>query len=654
MATIIRVHGTFAHMDEGPRPDGTVPDLHYWWHKNSAFERKMIESLQAASPQGASNAGSTEAVKIESFIWNGFNSERDRRDAAARLLARMMELEGQNEAYCVIGHSHGGSVVSIALLMAASRRLPLVGLKQWITVGTPFIGMRRISRLIDRLNLVQRVVLVASMMLLMMFLFYLAGQVLDGTPGVVLPNEGPGADTSAQAVAKRTLLAALLTSLPALFFTIVFRLIDRQTLFFYRKKTIERARRSFGPRWQSFCHPNDEAVLGLAAVAKAKIQFFDPGFAAQRLTMVAVFVLPVAYLVLLGTPALMLATANILKSQVYQVDKYADVEKAFDLERQEVRGAARAAIPANTPSDVATVGVGWTDVRKMREELKRRYPNYVAIERALRFNREFFFEKGQPCAGGQLCGGGRNFGINSKLIYHAMTDDVTSAFINDDTRFGIYNGYVRAAIPLVLVPVVSVLLALLAMVIIGWLAQLLSSLLASVLNRTTLSELKRELYGNDTGTEIAVGAEPRPPWMDTGRPFLPPVLADKLTGYANAAAFNSLAKFRNALSIVAMSTGRPPSSGVVSDFLSWKELIHSAYLDYAEFQALVAGSIARLDGFQATPAFRAGADYAEANAWLDTLQAGFGSVPGAPDARVQTTAKAGAALGLHQNAEAKA
>ena len=616
MATILGVHGTFAHMDEGPRPDGTRADLHYWWHKDSAFERKMVASLQAVSQQG-----SAEPVKIESFVWNGYNSELDRREAAAKLLTRMMELEGRNETYCVIGHSHGGSVVSIAMLMAASRKLPLAGLKQWITVGTPFIGMRRIPRLIDRLNLVQRVVLVASMMLLMMFLFFLAGQILDGSPGIALPNDGSTADTSTQAVAKRALLAALLTSLPALFFTIVYRLIDRQSLFFYRTSTIRRARRLFAARWQSFCHPNDEAVQGLRAVGNAKFQFFDPGFAAQRLTMVAVFVLPVAYLVLLGTPALMVGVASLLKSHVYQVDKYADVEKTFDLERQQVRGAARAAIPLNTPSDVATVGIEWTDVRKMREELKRRYPNYVAIERALRFKQEFFVRKGQPCEDGQLCGRGREFGINSKLIYHVMTDDVTSAVINDDTRFGIYTGYIRAALPMVLVPLVSVLLALLAMVVIGWIARGLSRLLASVLNRTTLHELKRELYGNDTGTEIAVGAEPRPPWLETGRPFLPAALSDRLTGYANAAAFASLAKFRNALSIVAMSTGRPPSSGVVSDFLSWRELIHSAYFDYEEFQTLVAASIARLDGFQATPAFRAGADYAEANGWLDAMVA---------------------------------
>jgi hypothetical protein len=637
MATIIAIHGTFAHVNEAPGADGRVREEHLWWHPGSTFEKKMAASLVAANPQGVA-----EPVKVERFIWNGYNSETDRRAAAARLLDRMMELEGKNEIYVAVGHSHGGSVVSTALLMAASRRLPLTGLRQWITVGTPFIEMRRMPRLIDRLNLIQRVILVASMMLLMMFLFFVAGQLLDNTPGIALPGDGAGADTSRQAIAKRTLLAALLTSLPALAVTILFRLIDRQTLFFYRKKTIERARSAFGPRWQSFCHPADEAVQGLHAVSKTKIQLFDPGFAAQRLTLIAVFVMPIAYLVLLGTPSFMVGLANLFKTQVYQVEKYADVEKAFDVERQEVRGAARAAIPVNTPADVQTVGVGWDDVRKLREELKRKYPNYTAIERALRFKHTFFQVNGKSCDGDLLCGRGRDFAVNSRLLYHVATDDVISAVINDDTRFGIYGNYVRASLPMVLVPVISVLLALLAMVIIGWIARLLSRLLAAILNRTTLSEIKRELYGNDTGTEIALGVEPRPAWMDVGRPYLPPGLADRLTAYANAAAFASLAKFRNALSMVAMSTGHPPSGGVVSDYLSWRELIHSAYLDYAEFQALVACSIAKLDGFAATPVLHADPHYANANTWLAALAAVSAREPLTTASKPATARAAGA------------
>jgi len=115
--------------------------------------------------------------------------------------------------------------------------------------------------------------------------------------------------------------------------------------------------------------------------------------------------------------------------------------------------------------------------------------------------------------------------------------------------------------------------------------------------------------------------------MERGRPYLPPGIADRLTDYANQAALSSLAKFRNAISAIAMSAGRPPSGGIVSTYLTWKELIHSTYLDYVEFQRLVAGSIARLDGFAPTPTFRASGDYAQVNAWLDEIGAATEAEP---------------------------
>ena len=604
MATLVTVHGTFAHMNEGLQPDGRVLEDHLWWHKDSTFERTMLASL-GARPDG-------QPVKITPFIWNGLNSERDRRAAGAKLLERLLELESQGEAYCVVGHSHGGSVVAAAMLMAASRKLTLPGLKQWITVGTPFIGMRPMPRLIDRLNLIQRVVLVASMMLLMMFLFFVAGQLLDTTLGIhVSFGEGVGGT-----VVWRTVIAALMMSLPALFFTILFRIIDRKSLFFYRKSTIARAREQFGSRWQSFCHASDEAVQGLRSLPGAKIQLFDPGFATQALTVIAVFAMPLAYVTLLFWPSMMVRIADVLKTQVYQVEKYADVEKSFNTERSVYRGAAKAIRPSNLPPEVQAPGIDRTDVLKMREALKQRYPNYVAIERALRFKREFFESKGTPCDGGKLCAGGRDITINSQLLFHVVTDDLTSALVNDDTRFGNYAAAVRAAIPMVLVPLAFVALALLAMVIIGWFARVTSALLARLLNRTTLSEIKREIYGNDTGTEVAFGVEPRPGWMDTRRSYLPPGIADKLTDHANHAAASSLAKFRNAISEIAMSAGKPPSGGIVSSYLTWKELIHSTYFDYPEFQSLVACAVSKADGFQPTPAFRGDPSYAEAEGWL--------------------------------------
>ena len=612
MATLVNIHGTYAHLtdDLTPNRDDTKGDL--WWQTGSAFEKTLV-----ASVAGVDANGQPDALRVERFIWNGDNSETARRAASVRLLTRLLQLEAQAESYCIIAHSHGGSVVASALMLAASRRLKLPGLKRWITAGTPFIALRPLSLFIDRLNLVQRVVLVASMMLLMMFLFYLAGQMID--PGTA--PERPFGFVSGKVVAWRTLIAAVMMSVPAVAVTLVFRFFDRQQLFFYRKSTIARARSFFSARWLSLCHASDEAVQGLKSLPAARIQLFDPGFAVQRLTVLAVFALPLAYLTILASPSLMLSIAGVLKDSVYQVDKYRPIEKDFDAERKVMRDAFRRKQQAAATAPGLVVDPGWADVKKMREDLKQHYPDYLAIERALRFKREFLVHDGKPCPGATLCGGGRNFAINSRLLFHVVTDDLTSALINDDTRFGGYTAIARVAVPMVLVPLVFASIALLFMMLLGWVARGLSAVLAKLLNQVTVSEIKREIYGNDTGGEIAFGAGPRPPWIETGRPYLPDGIAKLLTEQADRAAWASLAKFRNAISTIAMSSGRPPASGLVSNYLTWKELIHSTYFDLPEFQLLVARAIASQSGFAPAQALLQHPAYPRVEQWLRDLEA---------------------------------
>ena len=453
------------------------------------------------------------------------------------------------------------------------------------------------------------------MMLLMMFIFFLLGQLLGGLSG-----SGPSFNGNGHFFAWRTLIAAAMMSVPVVFFTLVFRHFDRQSLFYHRVSTIARARTWFGPRWHSFCHPADEAVQGLHSLPDAKLRLFDRGFATQRLTLLSVAVLPLAYLVMLASPNLMLGVADVLKTSVYDVDKYASVAKSYDDERQRIRTTVSQAT-ANVPAPAGTPpqAVAYVEARRLREVLKQRYPNYVGIERALRFKSEFLENDGKPCLDGKLCGGGRDFGVNSRLLYHVVTDDVTSALINDDTRFGIYGEAIRVAIPIVVVPAVFVSTALLAMLVIGWFSRFASAALAAILNRMTLAEIKREIYGNDTGTEVAYGAEPRPAWLQQGRPYLPPGLADLLTLRANAATIASISKFRNAISNIALSVGQPPYGGVVSNYLTWKELIHSSYLDYPEFQSLVACQMSTAEGFAPTPGFAADPSFMDAKATLDAM-----------------------------------
>src|SRR4029453_13985740 len=98
MATIITVHGTGA---TGPE-EGQA-----WWQKGSEFEQHIRELVEGGGAE----------VHFQRLIWDGANSESSRRNAATRLYSDLHSLEKTGDAYCLIGHSHGGSILSTALLL---------------------------------------------------------------------------------------------------------------------------------------------------------------------------------------------------------------------------------------------------------------------------------------------------------------------------------------------------------------------------------------------------------------------------------------------------------------------------------------------------------------------------------------------------------
>jgi hypothetical protein len=76
------------------------------------------------------------------FHWSGKNSESDRRRAALSLLDLLYEQEATKRPYHLIGHSHGGSVIWLALQEATANGKPLDHLRSWPTLGTPFLNFR--------------------------------------------------------------------------------------------------------------------------------------------------------------------------------------------------------------------------------------------------------------------------------------------------------------------------------------------------------------------------------------------------------------------------------------------------------------------------------------------------------------------------------
>ncbi|MEO0728854.1 MAG: hypothetical protein AAFY64_00555, partial [Pseudomonadota bacterium] len=111
-------------------------------------------------------------------------------------------------------------------------------------------------------------------------------------------------------------------------------------------------------------------------------------------------------------------------------------------------------------------------------------------------------------------------------------------------------------------------------------------------------EINRAALGNDTEAEVAVTAISRPVWIDDARPYLPDAFAKPVAERSNAAADETIARLREALSELAFVDGAGDQNRSLLAILSWQELIHMVYFEVPQFRALVATAIAECDGFE--------------------------------------------------------
>jgi hypothetical protein len=118
-----------------------------------------------------------------------------------------------------------------------------------VTVGTPFVNFKKELWLLTRLSLIRKVIFVASMMLLLMFLVYQLSTSLSGERMLF-----------GGAFPRILVVTAVMTSLPAIFFYLVLRFLDNRSLLLYHRRITRRAREKFGARWLSLAHPDDEAI----------------------------------------------------------------------------------------------------------------------------------------------------------------------------------------------------------------------------------------------------------------------------------------------------------------------------------------------------------------------------------------------------------
>jgi hypothetical protein len=605
LATVVTVHGTYAHL--AGAPDAPSPAELQWWQPDSPTEQHLRELIGAADGK----------LDFVPFTWSGENSERERREAGTDLLKLLRQLEERQESYSIVGHSHGGTVIADALVESVARNRPLEHLKRWITVGTPFVRLRKERFLFTRLTLTRQVVFVASLMLLMMFLFYAAGALFDGS--------GLG---RRDGQLSRFAISAAAMSLPFIVFYAVLKFLDARKYFSYRPRLLEKARAMYADKWLPLVHEDDEAVQGLKLLPTINVSFFGRDFAAPMLTLIAIFVLPLAYLFIVTSPPTMVAITNLLKHQLYDVAEYQDESGPVTIAQQKMRSLRRQIRQARETAETSglepvkaenarqQVTALRKEIRDIRRSLMQIYPELPRIVRAHRFKRRFLERDGKPCEGGSLCGAGHNYALNSALLFHVVTDELSSAFVDENLRRGPLGGLLLLALPVLLVPIVFALFSLGMLVVIEFLARHVSSFLSRQLNGLTRHEITRQALGNDTDGEIAVGSDVGPRWVGVTYPFLPSDLGDKVTEYSNDVSFKSLAKFRNAISTLAFSDSQDAGQGVISTYLTWRELIHTAYFEVPEFRKLMAYAIVQGEGFAPTQAFAGDPDRERVSRWF--------------------------------------
>lgn len=645
MATVIAVHGTYAHAagETGTSPSTNAADLQ-WWQPGSSFEQEMRDLVDATPGMGS---GKLEVIR---FVWNGENSEVARREAGSRLLQEMQRLEAGHEPYCVVGHSHGGSLIGWALLEAAARKQRLDGLKRWITVGTPFVSLQRERLLFQRLDLMRKVIFVASLMLLLMFLVDVLAQLF-------------GAPTTSDSVAwlKRRgpewALSAALMSLPIIFFYFTLKWLDARSLLHYRRRVQARARQFFGGRWLSLTHTDDEAVQGLAFLPGAKLHFIDKQFAVAAITTLSVFALPLIYIFVLNSPRAMVSIADLIKTHLYSSNQpeaekeLREVLRARDSWYKQFRMARRVRDTEGPSINQVGLSPGSTYSRtlteaerralrtrylKMRQAIENKYGDLGQIERAVLFKRRFFETRdGGVCDGGGFCGAGHDVRANSRLLLFLVTNEVTSTVVGGRSKLFDRRSIWAMLIPALLVPVAFGLFALLLMLVIRWMANVISHLASKLLNDLTNAEVKRAAFGNDTEGEIAIGAVDRPPWIERSPARLPTPIGDLVTAYSNGIASHSLAKFRRAIGQLASQEPKHTADSAITTYFTWKELVHASYFDVPEFRKLVARAIASTEGFAPSGRFQADPDFPRTNEWLRDIEAAPGST-GKPGAKPPT------------------
>jgi hypothetical protein len=268
VAVVLTVHGTNA---TGPA-EGEA-----WWQLGSDFFQDIRRYVEGADG----------VLEFTPFIWNGANSETSRYAAGKMLYEQAKALDSRNEAYCLIGHSHGGSVIAHALTVGVSKPTTrLQGLSSWMTVGTPFIQMQRRRFLFSRLTPLGR----SAYLALAIFALNPISAAIDRMAFLRLEEWHEIFDVLFWA-----------SIVPLALMTLAF--FQPEKLKALTNRYANSVMDQYARKWIAFLHGGDEAVYALGQLRFAKFSFFQSDFVQQAMGRGAVYALPIALLVAISVPA---------------------------------------------------------------------------------------------------------------------------------------------------------------------------------------------------------------------------------------------------------------------------------------------------------------------------------------------------------------
>jgi hypothetical protein len=148
-------------------------------------------------------------------------------------------------------------------------------------------------------------------------------------------------------------------------------------------------------------------------------------------------------------------------------------------------------------------------------------------------------------------------------------------------------------------------------------AGIVSLLLSRHLNVVTWNQIRRSALGGDLVGETEGDVTTRPFWIAKPALPLPAYVSSPLADYSNRHAAVALAKFREALNTMTFQEPGGDGIGTISQYLTWRELIHTSYFYIPEFQTLTACALCRSEAFLSTDALKQAPEFARHVAWLE-------------------------------------